>query len=355
MQTIPDEKMKRSIAIQRVKSFLRKRMPQSNLTGIIDEVSETFVRGWAISNGKPPKLVVMRNGQVVSMETLKVFRSDLTHLYGGHENFGFEIRFSPNLEPNEIVSVTDASGRHLRRSPIHLERPSTLWMEEQDSAKTIIGLHYLRGSGIEIGALNKPATIPKHASIAYVDRSTTKELREIYPELHTVDFVEPDIIDDAETLQNIADNTHDFVVSSHVLEHLEDPIRAINNHMRVLKPGGIVYLALPERTRTSDMHREPTSIEHLVKDHHEGPSGSRNKHYCEWAYFNEGARGDAAAERAMQLEKLNYSIHFHVWSLIEFLELIALLKREYCPSIKIVLAKDNNNEFLVVLRKSEDF
>lgn len=52
---------------------------------------------------------------------------------------------------------------------------------------------------------------------------------------------------DAHDLAGIADETFDFVYSSHVLEHLTDPARAIRNWWRVLKPGGYLILYLPER------------------------------------------------------------------------------------------------------------
>jgi len=52
---------------------------------------------------------------------------------------------------------------------------------------------------------------------------------------------------DAHDLAGIADATFDFVYSSHVLEHLDDPARAIRNWWRVLRPGGYLILYLPER------------------------------------------------------------------------------------------------------------
>ncbi len=52
---------------------------------------------------------------------------------------------------------------------------------------------------------------------------------------------------DAQDLAGIPDASFDFVYSSHVLEHLDDPARAIRNWWRVLKPGGYLILYLPER------------------------------------------------------------------------------------------------------------
>jgi len=52
---------------------------------------------------------------------------------------------------------------------------------------------------------------------------------------------------DAHELRGLADSSFDFVYSSHALEHLEDPRRALKSWWRVLKPGGYLILYLPER------------------------------------------------------------------------------------------------------------
>ena len=43
------------------------------------------------------------------------------------------------------------------------------------------------------------------------------------------------------------DNYFDFVISSEVIEHTENPYRAIKEFYRVLKPGGILALTVPNR------------------------------------------------------------------------------------------------------------
>ena len=51
---------------------------------------------------------------------------------------------------------------------------------------------------------------------------------------------------DAQYLPEIADETFDFVHSSHTLEHLHDPRVALVNWLRVLKPGGFIVCTVPE-------------------------------------------------------------------------------------------------------------
>jgi len=52
---------------------------------------------------------------------------------------------------------------------------------------------------------------------------------------------------DATFMNGVADNTYDYVLASHILEHLEDPAKAITNWFRIVKPGGYLMICVPER------------------------------------------------------------------------------------------------------------
>ena len=59
-------------------------------------------------------------------------------------------------------------------------------------------------------------------------------------------------ITEGSALDGIADAIYDFVLSSHNLEHIANPIKALNNWKRVLKPRGLLLLVLPDKHRTFD-------------------------------------------------------------------------------------------------------
>lgn len=63
------------------------------------------------------------------------------------------------------------------------------------------------------------------------------------------------------------DESYDFVVSSHVIEHFFDPIKAIKEWLRVVKVGGYVYIISPHKERTFDKERLRTTLGILIGRH----------------------------------------------------------------------------------------
>lgn len=57
----------------------------------------------------------------------------------------------------------------------------------------------------------------------------------------------------------------DYIASSHLLEHLSNPLVAIDDWHRTLKPGGLLYLVVPDRRFTFDHRRERTPLPHLAR------------------------------------------------------------------------------------------
>jgi SAM-dependent methyltransferase len=77
-------------------------------------------------------------------------------------------------------------------------------------------------------------------------------------------------IREATDLHGIADHRYDFVLSSHNLEHISNPIRALKEWIRVVRPGGAIIVLLPDYRRTFDHRRKPTPIEHMLEDYELG-------------------------------------------------------------------------------------
>lgn len=229
-------------------------------------------------------------------------------------------------------------------------------------ARTAFATAYLSGDGLEIGALHQPLAAPPRAHVHYVDRMATPDLRREYPELADYRLTEVDIVDDGETLATIAPESQDFIIANHFLEHTEDPVGTIETHLSKLKPGGVLFYAVPDKRFTFDFRRTVTPIEHMVADHEEGPERSRAEHFREWSRFvleherPEGVGPEWDEQRieavAQQLEAQDYSIHMHVWTQAEFLQLIFTLRDRADGGFDLEAAARVGIEFIVVLRKA---
>ncbi len=212
---------------------------------------------------------------------------------------------------------------------------------------------YLRGEGLEIGALQDPMPLKNGARARYVDIASTEELRKMYPAKTRRYMVDVDIVDDGEKLGKVADASQDFVASNHFFEHCEDPIGTLFNMLRVVRGGGIVYLSIPDKRKIFDEGRQATTVEHVVRDYEKGPEISRREHYREVAEIAAGAGGaTAVATKLAELEEKEFRIHFHCWSQTDFLELLcSLQRREGFPAFDIVEFVANQREMIVVLKK----
>jgi len=81
----------------------------------------------------------------------------------------------------------------------------------------------------------------------------------------------------------VADESQDFVISSHVLEHFPDPIKALREWYRVIRKGGFIYMIVPHKDRTFDQPRPRTTLNELVERNRGGSiAPAINEHYSVW-------------------------------------------------------------------------
>lgn len=85
-------------------------------------------------------------------------------------------------------------------------------------------------------------------------------------------------IREAGHLDGMADDSYDVVLSSHVLEHLADPLTALVEWHRVCRASGTLVMVLPHRDGTFDHKRPVTTLEHLVEDHRAGRTEADRTH-----------------------------------------------------------------------------
>jgi SAM-dependent methyltransferase len=234
------------------------------------------------------------------------------------------------------------------------QRVRDVLVSGQDSQATFredVARRYLRGDGIEIGPLHHPLRVPPGARVRYVDVMSREQLlathtSAVYGDPRRV--VGPDVIDDCERLEAFSDGSLDFVIANHVVEHTEDPVGTLENLVRALRPNGVLFLALPDARYMFDTSRERTTVEHLLRDHDEGPRVSRMEHYHEWALVECLPPGQIA-QRVEEFARDGARHHFHVWDLDGFLELLRALDLP----VGLELAQAHLDEFVMILRCRE--
>lgn len=208
---------------------------------------------------------------------------------------------------------------------------------------------FLSGHGIEIGALHEPVRVPRGVRVSYVDRMTVSDLRKHYPELADKPLVPVSVVDDVQTLSTFADGSTDFVIANHLLEHAQDPIGAVQAMYRVVRPGGVVFIALPDKRYSFDSKRPVTPWEHLLRDHEDGGANSRMDHFREWAGFVENVPAEELDARVTLLAETDYSIHFHVWTYRDMAEM--MLRLSDMLGFVIELFVRVGDEVIMVIRK----
>lgn len=126
-------------------------------------------------------------------------------------------------------------------------------------------------------------------------------------------------IREAVELWGIADESYDFILSSHSLEHTANPLKALKEWLRVLKPGGYLVLVLPDKDYTFDSGRSYTTMDHLLKDYTADTGEDDTTHFSEMLALHEG--GNLQNINRKELEKKlsenleTRQLHHHVFSL----------------------------------------
>jgi SAM-dependent methyltransferase len=181
------------------------------------------------------------------------------------------------------------------------------WLENKLLAR------HLHGRGIEIGALWRKFPVPSRAHVYYVDRISDADLEQHYAEVNAP-LIAPDVVGDGVNLP-FAPGSLDFIIASHVLEHLPFPLAALRHWYDALRPGGVLLLKIPDKRHTFDIQRERTPLQHLIDEDAQPAAFDKRSHFADWTEKVVGCtRGTAQFDAQLQqLLETDYSIHYHVW------------------------------------------
>ncbi|HEY3307696.1 MAG TPA: methyltransferase domain-containing protein [Desulfuromonadaceae bacterium] len=241
------------------------------------------------------------------------------------------------------------------------------------SARKKMAYRYLRGHGLEIGALHHPLEILPGVIVKYVDYVSREENIKKYKGIDSSAIVVTDQLEDGFELSGIPSDSQDFIIANHLLEHSPNPLQVLINWNRVLKNNAIVYLTLPNGNKSFDRGRPITSISHIVEDFNLVKNGvvdvytARNRdHYREFVEISipnlhlvhrnlKVYRTDE--EKNTYIDKLaginSSDAHYHVFSKASFVEFINHVIAYYLDNLQLVeiVSSRGDKEFIAIIRK----
>lgn len=129
--------------------------------------------------------------------------------------------------------------------------------------------------GVELGPLNRPLIRREDGEVLYADHRSTEDLRAKYAGHDLVigpkaqPIVEVDLVLEHQSLaQALGDRAPvDYIVASHVIEHIPDPIGWLTELAGVLREDGVIFLVVPDKRFTFDFRRAPSTTGDLVAHH----------------------------------------------------------------------------------------
>ncbi|TAH06043.1 MAG: SAM-dependent methyltransferase [Sphingobacteriia bacterium] len=125
---------------------------------------------------------------------------------------------------------------------------------------------------------------------------------------------------DATNLKDIKDDEYEFVISSHCLEHIANPLKALQEWLRVIKPGGIILIVVPNKAYCFDHRRSYTSFQHILSDYESHTSEKDLTHLDEILKLHDlsmdlgSANLDFFKDRSINNFE-NRCLHHHVYNL----------------------------------------
>jgi len=147
-----------------------------------------------------------------------------------------------------------------------------------------------QGIGLEIGASYSPVA-PKKAGyrVEVLDHADAATLRKKYQAQNGVNVENIEEVDHVWTGEPLHELTgregyYDWIVASHVVEHTPDLVSFLKQCERMLKPGGILCLGIPDRRYCFDVFRPVSTPGDVIQAFLE----KRRRHYpgAIWDHFS---------------------------------------------------------------------
>jgi SAM-dependent methyltransferase len=168
------------------------------------------------------------------------------------------------FQQGPIALFTTKAGRLKLRNEYDIYRAAKksagIYMVFPESA---LAHKYCVGKGIEIGGSAHNPFGLNTLNVDFTDSIETDFKREEIRRYGVA--LKVDIVADGDNMP-LPDERQDFIVSAHVPEHFTNPIKALLEWDRLIRPARIIFMIVPHKERTFDKHNVRTSLQHLIED-----------------------------------------------------------------------------------------
>ena len=243
------------------------------------------------------------------------------------------------------------------------------------------GLDLRNSRGVEMGPLHAPIVKKSDGHIIYVDHADTDTILEKYknnPEVDPAKIVKIDAVWGKHDLKETVGTTVDYIIASHVVEHVPNLIGWLNELADALTDTGQIRLAVPDKRYTLDLYRRLTSLADVMAAYVQNtkrplPAQIIDHHlYARDLNFREIWNGTVAAfeapgplqlKNALQLAEESFAqgiyndVHCWVFTPASFANLMQDLSRLGLVKLKctgFTATAYEDLEFFVALGKTDD-
>jgi SAM-dependent methyltransferase len=136
-------------------------------------------------------------------------------------------------------------------------RQPSVSKKEKNRKEKVFSLLDSEGIGLEIGPSHNPIAPKREGyNVHILDHASTEELREKY-KFHNVNLENIELVDFVSRGEPYSEligvqNYYDWIICSHAIEHIPDPILFLQQCEKILKPGGVLSLVIPDKRRCFD-------------------------------------------------------------------------------------------------------
>lgn len=208
----------------------------------------------------------------------------------------------------------------------------------------------LAGRGVEVGPGANPAVRPSPTcDVSYVERMSMEQWSDTYSkgklDASAANNWDRYVIDSAHELGGFEDESIDFIFSSHVVEHLVNPLGVFANWWQKLAPGGVIAGVVPDARFTFDLRQPLSTATDFLAQAAAGGHEPSEEMYEKWCLYT------APYNTPKSLKARDYSIHVNYYSVESFRSLLDMFAADHDAAGMFMESVVNGKDFSFMIVK----